>query len=182
VRQPVLVTGGFSGPSGGLGRVRLDGPDNNFGGQITGVASLGFQPIIIAAQGQGVQLAIQTIGGLSVGVNPSSAYNNPAAVLPASQPNPVPVVVRCSNVPLGTQIFLNARSAVGQTAASSGYNNSGTLASSAATIAINLPRGTGILMAQAVISSGQGLSAQTSPNTPEHAVVEAATAKTKRMG
>ena len=129
-----------------------------------------------------MQLAIQTIGGLSVGVNPSSAYNNPAAVLPASQPNPVPVVVRCSNVPLGTQIFLNARSAVGQTAASSGYNNSGTLASSAATIAINLPRGTGILMAQAVISSGQGLSAQTSPNTPEHAVVEAATAKTQTNG
>ena len=162
--------------------MRLDGSDNNFGGPINGVASQGLQPIIIPAQGQGAQLAIETIGGLSVGANPSSAYNNPAAVLPASQPNPIPVMVRCSNVPLGTQIFLNARSAVGQTTAASGYNNSGTLASSAASIAINLPRGTGILMAQAVISSGQGLSAQTSPNTPEHAVVEAATAKTKRMG
>jgi len=85
-------------------------------------------------------LAIETIGGLSVGANPSSAYNNPAAVLPASQPNPVPVVVRCSNVPLGTQIFLNARSPVGQTTAASGYNNSDTPASSAANIAINLPR------------------------------------------
>src|SRR5882724_9987682 len=60
----------------------------------------GFQPIIIPVPGQAVQLAIETIGGLSVGANPSSAYNNPAAVLPASQPNPVTVVVRCSNVPL----------------------------------------------------------------------------------
>ena len=49
---------------------------------------------------------------------------------------------------------------------------------SAASIAINLPRGSGILIAQAVISTGQGVSARTSANSPEDKAIEAATAKT----
>jgi len=73
----------------------------------------------------------------------------PDALIFAQQNNPIPIVVRCANIPLNTQITVSVRPANGSVVSATG-NNTGTLASSTATISINMPRAGGIIYATAV--------------------------------
>ena len=149
----IVVQGGGAYPASGLGRVRLDILDNNFGGYISGVSSQGFQPIIIPTAGQGAQLTVTSVGGVPVSVSPSGQLSTPDAVLSAQQNNPIPIVVRCSNLPLNTQITVSVKPANAPAVSATGFNNSGTLASSTATVSINMPRGGGFIYATAAIGN-----------------------------
>lgn len=147
--------GGYSynynnGAFGGNGRVRIDTFQNTFGGSITGEFSQGFQPIIIPASGQGVQLGIQSIGGVSVAGSPNGVLANPDVILPAQQTNPMNVVVNCSNLPMNTTITVTVRPANGADIVATGTNSSGTQTASTATIPVNMPRGGGIIFAKCV--------------------------------
>jgi hypothetical protein len=141
---------------GGKGRVRFDVFESNFGGSVVGEFTKGFQPIILPVAGQGIQLAIASVAGGNVPANPSSSLANPAVIVPAQQVGSVPVVVQCFNVPLNTPITVTARPANGAAVSASGVNSSGTTAASTATIALNLPRGSGILMAKASVAVAGG--------------------------
>lgn len=157
----ITVEGGFarSGmpqPGGGDGRIRLDVFENLFGGTIRGVSTQGFQPIIFPVAGQSIQLAIASVAGRSIPANPSSSLANPAVIVPAQQAGLVPVVVQCFNVPLNTPITVTARPANGAAVSANGFNSSGTTAASTATVNLNLPRGSGILMAKATVAVAQG--------------------------
>jgi len=134
---------------GGLGRVRFDTYQNDFGGSIDGVVSQGFQPIILPASGQGTQLAVTSVGGVPVSASPTGALPTPDAVLSAQQVNPIPIVVRCSNLPLNTPITVSVKPMNGSPVSAMGYNNSGTLASSTATVLVNIPRAGGLIYATA---------------------------------
>ncbi|MCX6929089.1 MAG: hypothetical protein NT154_38620, partial [Verrucomicrobia bacterium] len=68
----------------------------------------------------------------------------------AQQNNPIPIVVRCFGVPLNTPITVTVRPGGGSPVSALGYNNAGTLASSTATVMVNMPRGGGIVYATAV--------------------------------
>ena len=149
----IAVQGGGAYPTSGRGRVRLDILDNNFGGYITGVSSQGFQPIIIPATGQGSQLTVTSIGGVPVSASPTGALSTPDAVLSAQQNNPISIVVRCSNLPLNTQITVSVKPANAPAVSATGFNNAGTLASSTATVSINMPRGGGLIYATAAIGN-----------------------------
>jgi hypothetical protein len=138
---------------GGDGRVRLDTPDNRFAGTITGAYSQGFQPIIIPASGQGAQLTVASIGGVPVPASPSGGFSTPDAVLAAQQANPVPIIVRCSNLPLNTPVTVSVKPANGSTVSAVGYNNTGTVSNSTATVLMNMPRGGGIIYATAATSN-----------------------------
>ena len=138
---------------GGKGRVRFDVFENNFGGSILGAFTQGFQPIILPAAGQGIQLTITSVASGSVPANPSSSLANPAVIVPAQQTASVPVVVQCFNVPLNTPITVTAKPANGTAVSASGFNSSGTTSASTATIHLNLPRGSGILMAKATVAT-----------------------------
>ena len=156
--------GGISGSqsgNGGSGRVRIDAFGSNFGGNITGVLTKGFQPIILPAAGQGVQLSIGSIAGTAVSQNPSGVLANPDIIIPAQQSNPVAIVVNCSNIPLNTQISVVVHPASGSDVQAVAMNNAGNLASSTATISLNMPRGGGIIYAKCV-SGVVGLGADTS--------------------
>lgn len=133
----------------GQGRVRFDTFENNFGGTLNGVFTQGFQPIIIPTAGQGVQLAITSVGGVPVSASPTGGIGTPDAVLSAQQSNPISIVVHCSNIPLNTQITVSVKPANGAAVSATGYNNTGTLSSSTATISINMPRGGGLIYATA---------------------------------
>ena len=154
----VSAYGGWGGyhPSGnpqlrgGSGRIRFDVLENNFSGSIGGAFTQGFQPIIIPASGQGVQLAIQSIGGVSVAGSPNGVLVNPDVILPAQQQNPMSVVVNCSNLPLNTTITVTVRPANGADIVATGTNSGGTQTSSTATIPVNMPRGGGIIFAKCV--------------------------------
>jgi len=139
---------GGNAESGGLGRVRLDVVDDNFGGQIYGVVTEGFQPIIMPGAGQGVGLVIASVGGLPVSASPTGVLATPDAVLSAQQANPIPIMVQCSNLPLGTAITVSVKPMNGSPVNAVGHNT-GTLASSTATVLLNMPRGGGLVYATA---------------------------------
>lgn len=141
---------GASARSGGQGRVRFDALQHSFGGTITGPFTQGFQPIILPASGQGVQLAIQSIGGVSVAGSPNGVLANPDVILPAQQTNPMNVVVNCTNLPLNTTITVTVHPANGADIVATGTNSSGTETASTATIPVTMPRGGGIIFAKCV--------------------------------
>jgi hypothetical protein len=139
--------------SSGSGRVRFDTFESDFAGTISGVSSQGFQPIIISTPGQGAQLTVTSVGGVAVSASPTGTLSTPDAVLSAQQNNPIPVTVSCANIPLNTQITVSVRPANGAAVTATGYNTTGTLAASTATISIVMPRGGGLIYATAVTSN-----------------------------
>ena len=145
----ISVPGPLNDPGFGLGRVRFDTYENDFGGTISGAFTVGFQPIIIPTPGQGVQLTVTSVGGVPVSLSPTGVLSTPDAVISPQQANPIPVVVNCSNLPLNTPVTVTVKPANGLSVSAVGYNNTGTLASSTATISINMPRGGGIIYATA---------------------------------
>src|ERR1041385_50627 len=144
------ASSGFFYSRGGRGRVRFDPPRPQFSGMVNGASSRGFQPIIIPTAGQGAQLAIESVGGVPVSASPSGGIATPDAVLSAQQNNPISIAVHCSNIPLNTQITVNVRPAGGPSVSATGLNSAGTVASSTATILINMPRGGGLIYATAI--------------------------------
>ncbi len=145
------VNGGNSGYMllGGKGRVRIDAFQNTFTGSLSGVVSQGFQPIIIPTAGQGVQLSIASVAGASVSATPNGQLVSPDALISGQQANPIPIVVHCANLPLNTLITVTVKPASGASVSAVGYNTTGTLASSTATVSLTMPRGGGIIYATA---------------------------------
>jgi hypothetical protein len=142
----------FSNPTwnnAGNGRIRLDALQNNFGGTINGAATQGYQPIIFPTTTQGTQLKVSSVGGVPLSTSPTGQFVTPDAVLSAQQNNPISIVVSCANLPLNTQITVSVMPAKGPTVSATGYNSTGNLASSTATISINIPRGGGLIYATA---------------------------------
>lgn len=135
---------GYPGPWAN-GRIRFDNYENNFGGSVSGVFTQGSQFIIIPIAGQGAQLTVTSVGGVPVSVSPTGALSTPDAVLSAQQNNPIPIVVHCSNLPLNTQITVSVKPANAPAVSATGLNNTGTLASSTATVSLTMPRGGGLI-------------------------------------
>jgi len=135
--------------SASLGIVRLDAYVNTFSGTTEGFVTRGYQPIIFPSGGQGAQLTVTSVGGVPVSSSPTGQPATPDAILAAQQVNPVPIVVRCSNLPLNTPITVSVKPANGSVVSAVGYNNTGTLSNSTATVLVNMPRGGGIIYATA---------------------------------
>jgi hypothetical protein len=140
------------GLSAGLGRVRFDTYENDLGGWFAGVCTQGSQFIIIPSAGQLPQLAVTSVGGVPVSPSPTGALSTPDAVLSSQQNNPIPIVVSCANLPLNTLITVSVKPMNGSPVSVVGYNSTGTLASSTATVSINMPRGGGLIYATAATS------------------------------
>jgi hypothetical protein len=139
-----------SNGGGGNGRVRFDSYFNNFTGNLNGaVFSQGLQFVVIPAAGSGTQLTIASVAGVPVSASPTGLVTTPDAVISALQSNPVSVVVQCSNIPLSTAITVTVTTVSGTTVSAVGYNNSGSLGSSTASISITVPRGGGYISASA---------------------------------
>lgn len=134
--------------------MRFDTYENDFGGSFSPytVFSQGFQPIIIPSAGQLPQLTVTSVGGVPVSASPTGALSTPDAVLSAQQANPIPIVVRCSNLPLNTAITVSVKPMNGSPVSAVGFNNTGTVSSSTATVLVNMPRGGGLIYATAATS------------------------------
>ena len=138
---------------GGSGRVRFDALENDFGISISGNFTQGFQPIIFPTTGQGAELTVTSVGGVPVSASPTGQILTPDAILSAQQNNPIPIVVNCANLPVHSLITVSVRPASGSPVSATGYNDTGTQASSTATISITLPRGGGIIYAMATTTN-----------------------------
>lgn len=154
---------GYRYNSAGKGRIRIDTFADSFNGPTTGLVTRGFQPIILPVGTQNVQLAVQSIGGVAVVANPSGVLVNPDVIVPGQQSNPVPIVVKCTNVSLNSEITVVVQPANGAAVQAVGLNNVGTAAASTAIISVNLPRGGGIIYAKCV--SGVAGSTSSSSNS-----------------
>lgn len=161
----ISVIGGYSFASGGDGRIRVDVLENLFQGSLTGNFTQGFQPVILAPVNQAVTLSIQSVGGIAVVQAPGGKLTSPDVIVPAAQQNPVSIVVGCMNIPLGTEIIVDLKPAIGPAIRTVGLNNIGNQASSTATIQVQMPRGGGTIQAKSV--SGIQLAANDDPNA-EH--------------
>ena len=150
----INTIGGVSGSAaGGLGRIRIDAFQNTFGGTTIGVFTQGYQPIIIPVAEQGIQLSIASVAGAAVSATPTGQLVTPDAIISGQQANPIPIVVSCANLPLNTLITVTVTPANGSSVSAVGYNTSGTLASSTATVSLTMPRGGGIIYATASTSN-----------------------------
>ena len=142
-----------SANNAGNGRIRFDTYQNNYGGSISGAFTFGAQFVIVPITGQIPQLTVTSIGGIAVSASPAGALSTPDAVLSAQQNNPIPVVVSCANLPLNTQITVSVKPSYGTAVTATGYNTTGTLVSSTATISIVIPRGGGLIYATAATAN-----------------------------
>ncbi len=149
VASQISGSGSISTTPNSPGRVRFDTYDNEFSGGVSGQFSSGFQPIIVPSAGQLPQLTVTSVGGFPVSASPTGVLSTPDAVISAQQTSPMPVVVNCANLPLGTVITVSIRPMTGSPVSAVGANNTGTQASSSATISINIPRGGGLIYATA---------------------------------
>lgn len=145
--------------SAGSGRIRLEGLSDSFSGSTLGATTRGFTGIILLPTNQQPQLAITSIAGQPIPSNPSGSLAAPDIIISGQQANPIPFVVHCSNIPLSTAVSVVVQPATGPAVQASASNNSGTLASSTATVLINMPRGGGIIYAQAVSGLATNLTA-----------------------
>jgi hypothetical protein len=142
----------YNGPESsvaGNGRIRFDTLVNNYAGGVNGAFSLGFQPITTPVAGQGVQLSIASVAGAAVSATPNGQLVSPDAIISGQQANPIPIVVNCANLPLNTLITVTVKPANGASVSAVGYNTTGTLASSTATVSLTMPRGGGLIYATA---------------------------------
>ncbi|HTS18004.1 MAG TPA: hypothetical protein VMP11_10565 [Verrucomicrobiae bacterium] len=149
---------GYPGYCIGPGRGRFDTYDNSFAGNIDfggcgSRFSMGSQFVIIPVAGQLPQLTVTSVGGVPVSASPTGVLSTPDAVISAQQTNPIPIVVQCSNIPLNTPITVSVTPMNGSPVSAVGYNSTGTLASSTATISIVMPRGGGLIYATAATSN-----------------------------
>lgn len=150
----VHAAGGGGGcMSAGNGRVRFDTYLNNFVGNVDIGYTQGTQFVIIPTSGQGTQLTITSVGGVPVSASPTGIITTPDAVISAQQSNPISIVVQCTNIPLNTQITVTVTPVNGPPVSAVGYNNTGTLGSSTATVSITMPRGGGFISASAATSN-----------------------------
>jgi hypothetical protein len=133
--------------------VRFDAYQDRFLGDIIGAFSQGIQPVVIPFPGQLPQLTVTSVAGVSVSPSPTGELATPDAVVSAQQSNPIPIEVQCANLPLHTQITVSVKPMNGLALSAVSYNDTGTFASSKATVSINLPRGGGLIYATAAVSN-----------------------------
>jgi hypothetical protein len=151
----VYAKGGYDSTfctRGGDGRVRFDTYLNNFVGTVDISYTQGTQFVIIPTNGPGAQLTITSVGGVPISASPTGVITTPDAVIPALQANPIPIVVQCTNIPTNTQITVTVTPVNGPAVSATGHNNTGTLASSSATVWITMPHGGGFISATAATS------------------------------
>lgn len=130
----------------GNGRIRLEASSNSFNGSTTGGLSIGF-PTIILLPANAPRLFIKNVGGVPVDSGANSA-NPPDVIVPGQQTNPISIVVNCQNIPLNSDIIVEVRPLSGAIVTATGQNATGTMASSTATISMNLPSGEGYISAR----------------------------------
>ncbi|MBT3191919.1 MAG: hypothetical protein HN341_05130 [Verrucomicrobia bacterium] len=142
--------GGRYGSTAGHGRIRIDALEDAYTGSLTGASARGFQPVVLLPAGQNITLTIESVAGTVMPQNPTGIPTDPDVVISAHQAQPVTIVVRCHNVPLGSEVVLDIKPSSGEVVRAVSLNSVGTEVSSTATFQVNMPRGTGTIQAKVV--------------------------------
>jgi hypothetical protein len=151
----LLTTGGSAGSEGGAGGtgfIRTEAFNlTNF--SAGGIISSGLPTSVTPATLPTLQIA--SVAGVAAPAVPSGSFQGaPDVVLPATQANPVAVVINATNIPAGATVNLTATTAAGTTSAATA-TLAGTTQSSNGTANITLAAGLSVLTATTVIDLAQ---------------------------
>ncbi|MGE0331397.1 MAG: hypothetical protein AB7P37_11950 [Ramlibacter sp.] len=127
---------------GGRGRIRFEAETLTFNGTVRPVASVGVPGPITIPNAPSIRIA--SIGGSSV---PATPTGNADVTLPANITNPVTVNFETANVPTGNTIKLRVVPAYGDSVEVLSPAITGTAASGATSVSVNLPQGPSVLQA-----------------------------------
>jgi len=143
-----------AGSNGGFGFIRAEAFNlTGFSPSTNNPVSSGLPTSAVPANLPTLQIV--SVGGVAAPANPVGSFQGlPDVVLPASQPNPVAVVVNATNVPSGTTVNLTATPASGSSNTGSS-TLSGTTAASSTTVSVSLPTGLSVLTATTLIDLAQ---------------------------
>lgn len=144
------------GASGSRGFIRAEAFNlNSFTAQGVPAAILGLpNPVQIA---NAPQLRIVSVAGITAPTNPVGSLSGAADItLPATQPNPVQVVLEAMNLPsnLSANIKLTPSTGVSTTTSSSSFTPTANAGISSATASVSLPLGITLITATAVVDLG----------------------------
>lgn len=141
---PITATGGYNySPRGGAGRIRLEADT------ITRTAAT--DPVFTTDAPGSIfvagfpSLVIGSVAGVAA---PSNPTGNADITLPATTTNPVTVVFKTTNVPVGNTVTLTLVPAYGEAATVVSPALTGTTASATASVSVNLPVGPSTLQAR----------------------------------
>lgn len=142
VSNSVIITGGLFAFGGGgtttssnPGVIRVEAPSGSFTGQATPtpILSTTTNPVVVPNSAT-PSLVITSIGGFAVPANPAARSDVVDLMLPSQLSDPISVVVRGHNIPVGTTVKV----AVGGSAATSATATlAGTFDSSTATLSVS---------------------------------------------
>jgi hypothetical protein len=150
------ATGGLSGAqggAGGIGYIRAEGFNLTTFNPVNAVVSTGLPTSVTPANLPTLQIA--SVAGVAAPAIPAGSFQGtPDVVLPATQPNPVAVVINATNIPVGTSVNLTATTATGSTTTATATLAGATSASSG-TANITLSAGLSVLTATTIIDLAQ---------------------------
>ncbi len=179
VANALDIAGQLRATGANNGVIRLEATSLTFTGSSVPAAVLApINPTIVLSAMP--QLTIQSVGGYAVPSYAGSRFDTVDLLLPNQLPDPLSVVVRANNIPVGTQINVGFVSGSGQATSAPG-TLSGSFASSSATATISNLNRTGVtyLLATAVFDVPQSAQNANPPgkNQVERVRVEAAPGK-----
>jgi hypothetical protein len=158
VANSLTIAGNLTANGGNPGVIRLEAPDSSlvFTGSANPAAVLSpINPVIVSNTPP--SLTIVSIGGYSVPSYSGSRFDTVDLLLPNQLTDPINIVVRGNNIPLGTQVEVRAVNGSGSATYTPG-TLSGTLESSTATATASGLNRTGVtyLLATATFDPPQG--------------------------
>jgi len=132
----VAMGGNQYGGPGGPGTIRIEAPNNSrvLTGSANPPAVLSeINPIVVPTDQP--LLTIQSIGGYPVPSYSGSSFSTIDLLLPSQLQDPIPVVIRGTNIPVGSPVTIRFNGSVGATATTATLT--GTTASSTATLYVS---------------------------------------------
>jgi hypothetical protein len=136
--------------SGGAGRIRLEADNMEYGRRSSPNASVAAASPIFVPNLPTIKIA--SVGGISA---PSVPTGNSDIVLADNTPNPVDVTFATTNIPAGSTIKLIVTPLIG---ASITANSSAVAADGTATVSIDMPNGSSVLLATSTFTVTAALS------------------------
>jgi len=126
------------GGGGGGGRIRIEAFNNTTTINFAGAGPSVGPPGVVALQ-NGPSLRIASGAGVTAPAAPTGSFTVPDILVPAGTPNPMPIILAASNIPLGTTVSVKVTPLTGGTNSAVSSPLAGTVAASTASASVTIP-------------------------------------------
>ena len=127
-----------AGGKGSGGRIRIEAFNNTTTINFSGAGPSVGPPGAVAFQ-NGPSLRIASAAGVTAPAAPTGSFTVPDILVPAGTPNPMPITLAASNIPLGTTVSVKVTPLTGGTNSAVSSPLAGTVAASTASASVTIP-------------------------------------------